>query len=158
KESSGAATGKTPQRMKSVVMLQLAVSLVMLIETSLLLRQVHDLSTFAFGFNPRVLVAASGRFVYRWDLDKLGGKQANAYMSEMGARMPGVTSIATYGSAEPDGLQINSDDIARDGHPLMAERYVIAGPGFFATTGIPVVDGRDFLPGDEAGDGAVILD
>jgi hypothetical protein len=63
-----------------------------------------------------------------------------------------------YGRVVPDGFQIISDDVARDGRPLMAEHATIAGPRFLSTIGVPLVEGRDFAAGDDVGDGAIILD
>jgi putative ABC transport system permease protein len=158
KDSSGGSTGKRPQRMKSVVMFQLAVSLVMLIVTSLMTSGVATLMTRDFGHNPKMVTVVSGNFIYKWNTAVLGNQTATEFLLPRMEAVPGVALASFYGSNSPDGLQILSDDIARDARPLMAMRYTIAGPRFLETIGVPMLEGRDFIAGDELGDGAVILD
>jgi putative ABC transport system permease protein len=158
KDSSGGATGRRPQRMKSVVMFQLAVSLVMLIATSLMTSGVARLGMQDFGHNPRLVAVVSGNFVYKWNAEVLGGQTATEFLLPRIEAVKGVAMASYYGSGAPDGYQVISDDIARDARPLMAEHYTIAGPRFLETIGVPLIEGRDFAAGDDAGDGAVILD
>jgi putative ABC transport system permease protein len=119
---------------------------------------VSEQSNFDFGFNPKPVISASGRFVDRWDIEKLRGQSPVDFLMPRAAAASGVTMVSWYGSGTPDGLQVTSDDIARDGYPLMAGRYTIAGPHFIQTVGVPMIAGRDFIEGDDAGTGAVILD
>jgi putative ABC transport system permease protein len=158
KESSGAATGRQPQRMKSVVMFQLGVSLMMLVMTSLMSRATLKLDATDFGYDPRVVFSATGSFVYRWNESLLGGKSATEATLERVASTQGVSLASFYQSERPEGMQIISDDVAQQATPLMSEQYTIAGARFMETVGIPVIEGRDFAAGDSIADGAVILD
>lgn len=158
KDSSGGATGKRPQRMKSVVMFQLAISLVMLIATSLITSGIARMSLMDFGHNPRMIAVLTGNFTYKWNAEILGKQTATEFLLPRVEAVKGVAMASYYGSNSPDGMQIISDDIARDARPLMAEHYTVAGPRFLETIGVPMTEGRDFVAGDDAGDGAVILD
>jgi putative ABC transport system permease protein len=158
KDSSGAATGRRPQRMKSVVMFQLGVSLMMLIITGVFSRYVMKLDATDFGYDPRIVFSASGQLVYRWNEEKLGGVSATEAALARVESTQGIASASYYQSAAPDGFQIISDDNAQAGVPLMAEQYTIAGPRFMEAVGIALIDGRDFVAGDSIGEGAVILD
>ncbi len=158
KESTGGAVTRRPQRMKSVVMLQLATSLVMLIATSVFMASVARLSHFDFGLDTRRVVSVTGNFVYQWNLARLGGKAPTEYVLPRAIAAKGIAVASFYAGAKPDGLQVTSDDIARDRRPLLVDQYTIAGPRFLETVGIPLIAGRDFAEGDSTGTGAVILD
>ncbi|HVZ49683.1 MAG TPA: ABC transporter permease [Gemmatimonadaceae bacterium] len=158
KESSGGATGRRPQRMKSVVMLQLAMALALLIVTSVLSSSILQMSFEDVGYNPRMVTVATGNYVYRWNTSALNGQTPTQYLVPLAERQQGVTVASYYFRGVPDGLQVISDDIGSDQHPVLAGQYTIAGPRFMEAVGIPVIDGRDFAAGDSVGDGAVILD
>ena len=158
KDSSGGATGRQPQRMKSVVMLQLAMALTMLIVTSVLAKSIAEMSATDFGYNPRMVSVAAGNFVYRDNTERLGAQSPTQFLLPRALATPGVSTASFFFKGVPDGLQVISDDVARDAHPLMVEQYTIAGPRFMETVGIPLIEGRDFIEGDSVGAGAVILD
>lgn len=158
KESTGGAVARRPQRMKSVVMLQLATSLVMLIATSVLIAAAARLSHFDFGVDTRRVVSVTGNFVYQWNTARLGGKAPTEYVLPRALAAKGISVASFYAGAQPEGLQVTSDDIARDRRPLLVDQYTIAGPRFLETVGIPLIEGRDFADGDSTGTGAVILD
>jgi hypothetical protein len=58
----------------------------------------------------------------------------------------------------PDKNLVISDQVDRGATPLNIRHYLDVGPGFLRTLGIPMVEGRDFVEGDRAGRGGVILD
>jgi putative ABC transport system permease protein len=158
KDSSGGATGRQPQRMKSVVMLQLAIALMMLVVTSLLAKGVAEASAAEFGYDARMVTVATGNFVYRENTAQLAGQTPTEYLLPIAMNTAGVSSASWYSKGVSDGFQVISDDVARDARPLLVEQYTIAGPRFMETIGVPILEGRDFAPGDSVGDGAVILD
>lgn len=158
KESSGGATGRRPQRMKSVVMLQLAASLVMLVVASGLVAASERLSRLTYGIDPRRVVSVSGDFVYRWNMTDLRNASATQFVLARASSATGISIASYYAGAKPEGLQVVSDDIGRASVPLLVDQYTIAGPRFLETVGIPLLEGRDFVDGDSAGSGAVILD
>lgn len=158
KESTGGAVTKRPQRMKSVVMLQLATALVMLIATSVFMASTARLSHFDFGLDMRRVVSVTGNFVYQWNTARLGGKAPTEYVLPRALAAKGISVASFYAGAKPEGLRVTSDDIARAGFPLLVDQYTIAGPRFLETVGIPLIEGRDFVEGDSTGTGAVILD
>lgn len=158
KESTGGAVARRPQRMKSVVMLQLATSLVMLIATSAFVVSAARLSRFDFGLDTRRVVTVTGNFVYQWNTDRLGGRPPSEFILPRVEAAKGVTVASFYVGAKPEGLQVTPDGFTRNGLPLLVDQYTIAGPRFLETVGIPLIEGRDFAEGDSVGAGAVILD
>jgi hypothetical protein len=101
-------------------------------------------------------LSVSGRLVYSWDVQKLGTDDPVRLLLPRVEAMSGVVSATTLATGHPDGSQVFSDRTVGIA-PLLMEDYLIAGPHFMRTMGIPLLAGRDFQPGDELR-GAVILD
>ena len=156
KESSGGTTGKGVRRVQILVAGELAVSLSLLIATALFARSTLRLGEFRFGFNASHVLSVSGNIVYKWNAEKLGTENPVSIMLPRVAAMEGVESASTLAVGHPDRSQVFSDRTVGVA-PLLAEDYLIAGPGFMRTMGIPLIAGRDFEPGDDVR-GAVILD
>jgi predicted permease len=156
KESSGGTTGRGVRRVQLLVAAELAVALSLLMATALFARSTLKLGEFRFGFNASHILAVSGNLVYKWNADKLGTENPVSIMLPRVAAMEGVESASTLATGHPDRSQVFSDRTVGIA-PLLMEDYLIAGPSFMRTMGIPLVAGRDFEPGDDAR-GAVILD
>ncbi len=158
KESTGGAVARRPQRMKSVVMLQLAASLVMLIATGVFVASAARLARFDFGIDTRRVLSVTGNYVYQWNTARLGGRPPTEFVLPRVAAAKGVVVASFYAGAKPEGLQVTADGFTRSGLPLLVDQYTIAGPRFLETVGVTLLEGRDFSEGDSAGTGAVILD
>ncbi|HVT41187.1 MAG TPA: FtsX-like permease family protein [Gemmatimonadaceae bacterium] len=158
KEGSGGTTGRIAHRMKFVVAAELATALALLFTAALLERSAMRIAGFRFGFDAGPLIRASGRFVYRWDLNRFSFTDAASWLLPRVEATPGVASATTLAIGRPQHNQIFSDEsVTRGAPPLLAGSYYIAGPRFFETMGIRMLEGRDFDAGDESS-GAVILD
>ena len=156
KESSGGTTGSGVRNVQTLVAGELALSLSLLMATALFARSTLRLGEFHFGFNASHVLSVGGNIVYKWNADVLGTEDPVTLMLPRVAAMEGVESASTLATGHPDRSQVFSDRTVGIA-PLLAEDYLIAGPHFMRTMGIPVIAGRDFEPGDEVR-GAVILD
>jgi putative ABC transport system permease protein len=156
KESSGGTTRRGARNVQILVAGELAVSLSLLMATALFARSTLRLGEFRFGFNAGHVLSVSGNIVYKWNAEKLGTENPVSIMLPRVSAMEGVESASTLAVGHPDRSQVFSDRTVGLA-PLLAEDYLIAGPGFMRTMGIPLIAGRDFEPGDESR-GAVILD
>lgn len=156
KESSGGTTGRGARRVQILVAFELAVSLSLLMATALFARSTLLLGDFQFGFNASHVLSVSGNLVYKWNAERLGTENPVSIMLPRVEAMEGVESASTLATGHPDRSQIFSDRTVGIA-PMLVEDYLITGPHFMRTMGIPLVSGRDFEPGDDYR-GAVILD
>jgi predicted permease len=156
KESSGGTTGRGPRRVQILVAVELAVSLSLLMATALFARSTLSLGDFQFGFNASHVLSVNGNLVYKWNADRLGTENPVALMLPRVEAMDGVESASTLATGHPERSQVFSDRTVGIA-PMLVEDYLIAGPNFMRTMGIPLMAGRDFEPGDDVR-GAVILD
>ena len=156
KESSGGNTVRSARRVQILVAAELAISLSLLMATALFARSTLRLGAFHFGFDASHVLSVSGRLVYSWDVKKLGTDDPVRLLLPRVEAIGGVVSATTLATGHPDGSQVFSDRTVGIA-PFLMEDYLIAGPHFMRTMGIPLLAGRDFQPGDEIR-GAVILD
>lgn len=156
KESSGGTTRRGVRRVQVLVAGELAVALSLLMATALYARSTLRLGDFQFGFNASHVLSVSGNIVYKWNADRIGTENPVSIMLPRVLAMEGVESATTLATGHPERSQVFSDRTVGI-TPLLAEDYLIAGPGFMHTMGIPLIAGRDFEAGDDAR-GVVILD
>lgn len=136
---------------KVFVSFQVALSLLLLIGAGLFLKSLNRLRTLDLGFDKHnVLVVSADPTLTGYSQDR-----ARAFYQEVRdriAHLPGVLSVSfsdmglltgTWGSGiTVEGYQNKEDDLGPDRD--------IAGPGYFATMRIPILQGRDFGPQDHA--------
>ena len=144
------------------VVLQVAVSTVLIVGAGLLGRGLVRASSLDLGFEPRGVEVATV------DLSLAGYTDATAapFVREVAERVrqvPGVQA-ATVAATMPMGdLVFRLDRITvpgaapANGRPFFDARWNIVEPGYFKTLGIPFVRGRDFAPSDRAGGELVAL-
>jgi len=140
---------------KSLVVMQVAFSLVLLIAAGVFTRTMLRLKPADFRESPeRVLL-----FTMKPQMEIYSALQRRALIEEITRRvseMPGVTaaSIAEYG---PLGSRTSEGSIeAERGHSVQAETDWVTA-GFFDTIGMPRVAGRDFTPADRLGSQSVAI-
>ncbi|WP_348264943.1 ABC transporter permease [Telmatobacter sp. DSM 110680] len=136
---------------KIIVALQMAMCVVLLVGAGLLIRTLRNLENtplgmrvdglVVFGVNPDIPSLAAGRTFYRDLISKL-------------RILPGVESVTVMEERLGSGWSDNSAMMV-DGRlpdvPNGGDRTVrsnVAGPDFFTTLGIPVLEGRDFADSD----------
>jgi len=138
---------------KTIVALQMALCVVLLVGSGLLIRTLRNLENtplgmqvdglVVFGVNPNIPSLAEGRVFYRNLTDRLRA-------------LPGVESVTLseerLGSWWSDNNSMRVDGKMPD-LPSGASDTVrsnVVGPGFFTTLGVPVLAGRDFADSDTA--------
>jgi predicted permease len=161
-EGRSGSGGRTTGRLRAaLVIAQVAVCLVLLVAATLFLRSFIAAQSLSPGFNPEHVVTAS------MDLFPSGytGARHRDFQRrtiEALAAIPGVQSAA-FGSRLPLGFGGNSStSVTVDGYtPRQNEEVVIAystvGANYFATMGIPVREGREYLDTDTADSPRVIV-
>ena len=142
------------QLQRALIAAQLALSMVLLVEASLLARSLRELSSMNPGFRPAGLTALSVALPRDFD-----DSQVSAFANEMVRRLahlPGVERASAservpfLGGVTSSPLEIDRN--APDGSPIRREaqqRYIL--PGYFETMGIRVIAGRSFNADDGAG-------
>ncbi len=157
KDEAGTTTGRTRNEFRFLVISELAVAMVLLMLTSLVALSTRNILNFDYGFDISGLVDVHG-FAPAGAADST--MQARWLMQERIVQrlrtIPGVAAASIGGAGSFPGRFVATDD--RGDVPLpQAMSYQVAGPGFFATAGIPLVRGRDVSGGDATGNGAVVL-
>ncbi len=152
-KDTGAQGGTSRSLLRSsLVVVQIALSLVVLIGAGLVVRTLQQLQTMNPGFDSKNALMMS------FDLglqgyDEARGQQFYKQVAERVGASPGVKSAA-IGSTAPLSLNYNSRTIYVEGE--LAERganapvsmNAAAGPGYFATMGTPILEGREFTDQD----------
>lgn len=137
-------SGSRSRLLSSLVCVQVALSLLLLVGAGLFVRTLRNLQNLDTGFNREgvLLVELPGRRTV----------SAADVLAE-GQRVPGVVS-ASFSTHTPLSGSTWSDPVVPKGQPL-PERdtalFVGAAPRFFETLQTPLVAGREFMPQDRAG-------
>ena len=153
KEEGRGSGGRTNQRLRNaLVVAQVAVCLILLVGATLFLRSFQKAQAMSPGFDPSHLAMAS------FDLFPSGytGEKAHEFRTRAIAAvdaLPGVVSAA-FATRVPLSLgSNNSMGLAIGGYvPRPNEEvnitYIIVGPRYFETMGVPVLHGREFTGQD----------
>ncbi|MBZ5676870.1 MAG: ABC transporter permease [Acidobacteriia bacterium] len=134
----------------TLVVVQVALALVLLIGSGLMIRTFQALRNVQPGFTHpeelqlmRILIS-EGQVKENEQVMRM----QNAMLDKLAA-IPGVTSVALAGAAPLEGFDNNDVLFAEDktytaGQIPPVRRYRNVTPGFFQTTGTPLIAGRDF--------------
>jgi putative ABC transport system permease protein len=149
--SSGRRGGRTRS---ALIVLEVALSVVLLVGAGLLMKSFSLLQRVEPGFSTQNLVVAkvnlpSGRYAEPARIREFQDRVAEAL-----ATLPGVVSVGAGETLPPDGS--GKTPLAVDGRDKpIGERDLIAfdtvSPGYFRTLGIPVLAGRAFTSDDKGG-------
>jgi predicted permease len=154
KEGSRSIAGSRSLLGKSLLIVQVAISLVLLIGAGLFLRTVENLRNVDVGFNPRNLVL----FSVSPGLNGYDETRARALYDEMSTRIrsaPGVRRVALSHMGLLSG-GMNSTSIFVQGRTYQPGRQdngihrLVVSPGFFETMEMPLLLGRGFTERDHA--------
>ena len=152
--SRGSSGGRKRQFVRGTLVVgQVAGSLVLLIVAGLFIRSASKAQTIYLGFHPGNVLDFS------LDVQQVGYQEAQgrAFYRELDSRLrnlPGVTSVAEAFSV-PLGVMSSSGPVNVEGHPVEPGKqvprvqYNSVTPPYFATLQIPVVSGRGFTDADE---------
>jgi predicted permease len=141
---------------KALVVVQVALSLVLLVGAGLLVRTLRNLQAQEVGFDRENLLLV-------WAAPVRTGRTLPALadfaktVQERLSSLPGVLSASVSNGGVLDGSvsggRSNSETLsfeAKAPKPGLVVRSVLVTPGFFATIGTPLVAGRDFTEQDTA--------
>ena len=164
KQSGRSVSGSRSALSKSLLVVQVAISLVLLVGAGLFLRTLNNLRQVDFGFNPRNLLL----FRINPQLNRYDEKRQLALYTQLLERIsavPGVRAVALSNPALLSG-SVNSTSIFVQGRVYEAGRRdldnsinrLVISTNFFETMEIPVVLGRGFNARDnETAPKAVVI-
>jgi predicted permease len=150
----GSSGGRRRQIVRgSLVVAQVAGSLVLLIVAGLFIRSLTKAQTIYLGLNPANVLDFS------LDVQQIGYQEAQgrAFYHELESRLrglPGVVSVAQAFTV-PLGVMSADDPVNIEGHPVEAGQqpptvqYNMVSPTYFDTLRIPVHQGRTFTDADD---------
>lgn len=136
----------------ALVVVQVALSLVLLVGATLLLRSLGVARSFDLGFRPEG-VAFVGFDLGLHGYDRTKGKAFQDLMLERMRALPGVESAALSFQVPFDVSQqfigIFPEGVSREpgGNPINVDAAPV-GAGYFETMGVPIVEGRAFTGAD----------
>src|SRR4029079_19560595 len=141
---------------KSLLIVQVAISIVLLIGSALFLRTLPILRQVAVGFNPQSLLL----FRVNPSLNRYDEARMRSLYGDLLERLKTVPGVRAAGMSQPAVLSgsINSTSIYVQGrvYPQNREQIdnsinrLVVSPNFFEVMGIPMVLGRGFTDRDNA--------
>lgn len=151
-EASGVVGGGRRAILRwSLVVVQVSLSFVLLVGAGLLLKSLVALQSTSPGFSTHVLASWVDLVSAGYDSQRV--KNFQDALTDRLSGLPGVQSVAfakmtpfTYRSAATAPIAVDGYDTAPDEQP-MAD-YNEVGPEYFATMGIPILAGREFVQSD----------
>jgi putative ABC transport system permease protein len=159
KEGSGGNTGRAGTRFRWLVMAELALSMTLVMGASLMMKSANKMAAYDFGYDARSLLAVD---IFIWYRDTTApAVRARAYEQLLSRvkSLPGVRDAASYSPCGYKYSVVTSDRTIEGGAAAFVPNGCFVGSaGLFRTLGIEMADGRDFIDGDNARDGAAILD
>jgi predicted permease len=152
KENSRSVSASRSVLGRSLVVAQVAISLVLLVGAGLFLRTLQNLRHADVGFNPRnVLLFRVNPVLNRYD-----SRKASLLYDQIGERLravAGVRSVSWSNNSLMSGRRSSTGMFVQGRTYARGQRDVIFGvgvsPTFFETMKIPLVAGRGFTPRDD---------
>jgi predicted permease len=154
---AGPSLGPRRARLGAVLVgAQVAVSIVLVMGAGLFLDTLRNIETVPLGMDPTNIATAEISLGHAY-----GQSQASAeFFERLETRLrnlPGVTGVAVSDSVPPTGAQRAHQffDIRVEGRPPFPRGtgglvgWRIVSPGYFQMLGIPILEGRGFLPSDQ---------
>jgi putative ABC transport system permease protein len=154
--AKGSARGSARRFNNTIVVAQLALSVVLLISAGLVLQSFRRLVGTPLGFDSSNVTVVSLPLPAKKYADNAAVVNATSQFVERARAIPAVRSAAIT-STTPLAGNFNSDGFLVEGRTPPASGMetqavqIAAGPGYFATLGIPLRYGRDFNGTDRDG-------
>ncbi len=151
-EAGGVVGGSSMRLRKALVILQVALSLLLLIGAGLFIRSLHNLMTVDSGYDTAHLIS----FGIAPKMNGYEGERSRQFakaLLEQVQRTPGVTGAGFSGIGLLEGGSWNSGmtiegHTAKPGERVLTHNNPIS-PGYFNVMGMKIVAGRDFDARDE---------
>lgn len=160
KDGGGTSTGRRGRLYRFVTVGEIALALVVMIVASFAMDAFYREARFKFSYDASHML--DGYVSPRRPCDSLSG--GNRFWSDMAGRVaavPGVRYAAAETRQSPVNHEVTSD---QPGAPIeivlgrgMTLGFVATTPDYFRVYGFPILAGRDFEPGDVAGEGSAIV-
>ena len=157
-KQGGASAGRSPARgrlQKSLIVVQVAFAVVLLVGAGLLLTTVYRLQKVDLGYHGDHVISAEA--FTNFSKYPTPASQLEFYDRTLRrlAESPGVVSAAVTNAVPLSAILPGANPLMFKGEgdkpdPRRTADVNIASPGYFATLGIPLLDGRDFAIGDVA--------
>jgi len=151
KETGRSVIGSKSLLGKTLLVVQVAVSLVLLIAAALFLRTLHNLRQVDVGFNPRSLVL----FRINPTLNRYDEAKARVFYGQLIDRLAALPGVRAAALSQPALLSgsTSSTAIFRPGRTYRPREFdeiyrVIVSPSFFTTMEMPIVRGRGLTQQD----------
>src|SRR6266550_4403644 len=149
--STGSAGSKGTRSV--LVVLEVALSLVLLVGAGLMIKSFLRLQQTNLGFNPENVLAVSLTLP---ESRYPGDRQQAGFFQETLARLQSVSGVQSAGATTslPLTLSVNGSDFRIEGQPEpeAGKELIInmssVSPGYFQTLGVPLMKGRDFSDRD----------
>ena len=140
---------------RSLMVGQIAISLVMLVAAGLFVRTLSNLHSIDLGFNRENVL------LFQLDARKAGhkGPEINAFYGDLRQRfsaIPGVRNASLARNSLIDDSHAMPISVLGKA-PNPSNRFLTVGPTFFTTMQIPILAGRDFEERDRPGSPAVAV-
>ena len=155
------ATSRSSATRSALVVVEVALSLVLLIGAGLMIRSLSKLQTINPGFDQRNALTMSVEINKKQFADSTQQSQFLDQIIERVRSIPGVESVGAV-----DDLPLNggsNQPVAIEGHPAVAlseqpEVSVrVVTPDYFKAMRIPLLQGRDLSPADRTDSAAVVV-
>ncbi len=154
KESAGTTTGRNRDRYNPLVIMEVAVSTGLLMAAALLAISATRLTAFDFRYHAKQLLVS---YVFAPVAKATDVGPFFDAVVERTSTMRGVLSASTRVKETPDANVVQSEE-GRSGERWMnVDTLFSVSPGYLRTLGIPVVQGRDFEPGDRGSSSGVVI-
>jgi len=162
KEDTGSASGgqRKARLSRALVVMQIALSLLLLVCAGLFIRSFENAQRADVGFNPdHVLLGTVDLFSAGYTKEQ--GIEFDRQLLAKLEALPGVQSVS-MSSWVPLGFSLSSSVTQPEGYvPRPHESMDIAntnvGPNYLRTMQIPVIEGREFTPEDKEGSQTVVV-
>jgi predicted permease len=158
KEGAGSSS-RIRDRYNPLIIVEVALSTALLMMAFLFVIAVVRLNGFDFSYAAKQLQIADLSIRSR---DLPSDSVVEGFYDDLVGRMkvlPGVRNAATSREEKPDGGVVFAEEGKSGDHWINVNKYMAVSPSYLSTLGLPIVDGRDFQPGDRGSStGVVIVD
>ena len=160
KREATLARGRWLSLRNALVVLQVAVSLVLLVGAGLFVRSLGRAEGVDPGFDPRNVALMTLELTSN-GFDESRGRALYDQLLERARAMPGVESVTLAREVPLSGCCSRRGTTIEGYQPRQGEsteiNWSVVGPHYFRTLRIPLSQGRDFAPQDRAGAPPVII-
>jgi putative ABC transport system permease protein len=151
---SGAAGPRSDRTRRAIVATEVALAAVLLVCGGLMLRTLASLRSVDPGFDPSHVLTADLHLPLLGAADVAGRRAALSRLVGRVEALPGVTSASLVlfppmsGQSDTGNVRVEGAPAPAPGRENVVGQRMVA-PRYFATLGIPIVEGRDFTAADD---------